>query len=177
MKKLCVVALCLGLISAPGLSFGASDGALGSSSTGDADINITIPDLVRITGFADFSASFTGSGDIDENDDLCVYRNGPGNYRITGTGSGTASAFTITDGSNTIAYTPSFNDQSGTTGGSALTSGTPLTAQTGADTSSQDCSSHASDNANLRVLFNEADLLAAPGGSYSGTITLVVEPE
>lgn len=175
MKKLAVSLFALSLI-APISAMAASDGTLGTTSTGTSTISVTVPALIKITGVADLAlGTWAGSGAMTGNDDVCIYTNkAAGNYRVTATGSGGGGAFTITDGSNTIAYTAAWNDVSGTTGQAALTSGTALNGQTGANTSSQTCGG--SQNANFYISIAEAALLAAPSGAYSGTLTMVVEP-
>lgn len=155
----------------------ATDGTLGTASTGTLDVSLSIAGQVRLTGLTDFAfGAYGGSGDLTNNDDVCVYRNGAGTYSVTATTNRTD--FVLQNaGSDTIAFDAYFNDASGTTGRSPLTYNTALTSQTGADTSSQDCDSHASDNANISVLISEAALQAAPAGSYSATMTVVVAPE
>lgn len=157
-------------------AYAASDGTLGATSTGTSLISVTVPNLIKVTGFADLAlGAWSGSGAMDGNDNICVYTNkASGTYRVTATGSGASNAFTITDGSNLIAYTAAFNDVSGTSGEQPLTSGTALTGQTGANTASQTCGG--SNNSNFHVTIAEAALLAAPAGAYSGTLTILVEP-
>lgn len=169
------ISLSLGLLLS-GYAFAATDGTLGATSTGTSDISLTVPELILISGMADVSfGTWSGSGDLDGNEDVCIYTNkAAGTYVVTATGDGAANAFTVTDGSNTIAYAVAYNDVSGTTGEAALTTNVQSAQQSGADTSSQSCGG--SDNANFHVTVTEANLLAAPAGAYSGTLTLVVEP-
>jgi hypothetical protein len=178
MKKLIghsAILLCTALL-VPSLAL-AGDGSLGATSTGTSTIDLVIPDLVRITGVANLDlGSWTGAGNLTANDDVCVFRNGTATYKITGSGSGAASAFTITDGSHPLAYTVAFNDQSGTVGEIALLTTVLSVQQSGADTSSQTCSAHSADNANFHITITAAALGAVPAGTYTGTLTLVVEP-
>ena len=178
-KAVIVVAGALGLILSVQVTpvFAATDGTLGTTSTGTSVITVTIPELILITGLADISfGTYGGTGDLNGNDDICIYTNkAAGTYGVTATGDGAASAFTITDGSNTIAYNVYFNDVSGTTGETQLITNTANTSQTGANTSSQNCGGGA--NANFHVEMLEANLQAAPAGAYSGTLTLVVAPQ
>lgn len=164
------------LTAIPTVAFAASDGTLGATSTGTSTITVTVPNLIRITGMADFSfGTYSGSGDMDQNDNVCVYTNkASGTYRVTASGSGAGGAFSVASGADTLAYGVFFNDVSGTTGEQALTSGSALTGQSGANTTSQTCGG--SDNANIHVRFLETNLTAAPAGSYTGTLTIVVEP-
>jgi hypothetical protein len=159
-------------------AFTATQGTLGATSTGDFTITVTIPERVQVSYLQDIDfGSYGGSGALTDNYDLCVYSN-TGGYQITATGSGAANAFTITDGSDTIAYTLSWNDTTTTTGNQSITTGTALTGQTTAAADAT-CSSGSSMSSNMYVNIAEAALLAATPSAtpYSGTVTLLVEPE
>src|SRR5690554_3097796 len=98
-------------------AFAASDGTLGTTSTGTSDITIEVPELVMLTGVADLTLNPYAGGDVDLSDDVCVYTNDPdGQYLVTLTGDGGAGSdeFSITDGSAEMVYTAYWNDESGT---------------------------------------------------------------
>ena len=170
----CVAALVAFVMPQSGRA--ASDGTLGTSSSGSASISVTIPNLILISGMADIGfGTYSGVGDLNQNEDICIYTNkAAGTYRVTGSGSGGGGAFTLSDGTNTLAYNVFYNDVTGTTGEQQLTSGTPLGSQNGANTTSQNCGG--SNDANYHVQILGTNLLAAPSGAYSGTLTLLVEP-
>ncbi len=153
----------------------ATQGSLDTTSTGDLLIELDIDDLVRVNNLNDIDlGTFTGAaGDLSGSDNFCIYRNGTGNYNITMTGSGTASAFTLTDGSNTLPYSVSFTNGSA----NAITSGNSLAAQAGAFTANDNCNSGVNDNVSVSVTVANSDLSSVPAGSYSGTLTMVVAPE
>lgn len=156
----------------------ATDGTLGPTSTGSLSITITIPPRVRISNVADLAlGTFTGTGDKTAADDVCIYTNDPaGTYRVTATGDGTGGAFTVNDGaSNELAYSLRWNDQTGTTGNVLLTSGTALTGQSGANTTASDCGG--SNTANIEATITESELSLGEAGSYSGNVTILVEPD
>ena len=99
-------------------------------------------------------------------------------YSVTATGSGTSGAFTLNrttpaSPTETLVYTVKYNDATGTGSNAAVTSGTPLTAQTGIHTDL----ATATANANYQVSISQAALEAAHAGTFSGTLTLVVAPE
>lgn len=177
MKGSSILVLALLLNLMPSNAHAATDGTLGTTSTGTANISVTIPKLIRARGFADFAlGTYTGIGDLNGNDDLNIstnYGTAARTYRVTGTGSGAASAFTVTDGTNTIAYNAFYNDVTGTAGRVAMTSGTAVTAQTGAVKPL----STTTLNANLSIQVLEANLQAADAATYNGVITLVFTPE
>ena len=131
---------------------------------------------VRITGFTDFTfGTWSGSGDLVLYDgSLCVYDSGGGQYKITITGSGSGGAYTIASGANTLAYTVGFKASSGTGGTfTAMTSGTRKNF-TPPNTASETCGGVY--NAALRLTFAAASLSAAVPGSYSGSVTVLLEP-
>lgn len=106
-------------------------------------------------------------------DNVCVFSTTRA-YRITASGNGTGGAFTLASGANTIPYTVEWDDVSGATTGTQLTSGTALTGQT---TSAITTNCGGGTNATVIVRVSSTDLSGAPVGAYTGTLTLVVTPE
>lgn len=158
-------------------AFSATNGSLGTTSTGSSDISVTVPDLVRITGISDRAfGTWNGSSTMDSNDDVCIYTNkAAATYYITATGSGTGGAFELDDGSsNVLPYHVYYNDVTGTTGEVEQTTAIKSAQQSGADTSSQTCGG--GNNANYHVRIVNTDLLVVPSGTYTGTLTIVVSP-
>ncbi|MDD9900171.1 MAG: hypothetical protein OXT65_04260 [Alphaproteobacteria bacterium] len=154
----------------------ASDGSLGSTSTGTSDVSLSIAAVYQITGLADLAlGAYAGTGNMTGNDDVCVYTNdASGNYNVRITDSSTLSAadFSVQNAGSTsdIPFTVSWDDGGGA---SAVTYNTQL-ASANADTSSTTCSGGT--NANFAVDLLQADLQAAPADSYSTTLTIVIEP-
>mgnify|MGYP003634057725 CR=1 FL=1 len=174
-------ALITGMI-ASGTLMAATDGTLGATSTGTLDISVDVEDLVRISGLSDILLTFdaTGTGDVVGSSTACVYRNGAGTYSVNATGDGAASAFTIQNAAPTptvIGYTVGWDDAVTGTAIAAVSSGTALTGQTGANTVSDDCSAGGGANAFVEVTVPRTSLVAAPAGTYNGTLTLEVAPE
>lgn len=161
-------------VASASTAMAASDGNPGTTSTGTSVISVTLPQLIRIRQVSDHAfGSYAGTGDLNSNDTLNISMNyASGGYSVTGTGSGAASAFTITNGSQTIAYNVYFNDVTGNTGEAPLVSGTPLGSQTGGAVTLGATTL----NANVHVEILEANLQNVNAGSYSGTLTLVVAP-
>ena len=182
MKKLAhATLLATGLLTS-GAIIAATDGVVGTTSTGTLDIQVDVDDLVRISGLSDILLTFdaTGTGDVIGSSTACIYRNGAGDYNVTASGSGAASAFTIQNGAavpTVIAYTVAWDDAVTGTNTSAVTALTPLTGQSGANTVADDCSTGGGANAFVEITIPRADLSAAPAGTYNGTLTLVVEAE
>lgn len=155
----------------------ATQGAVGSTSTGSVSISVTVPNLVRLTNLDDISlGTWSGTGDMSGSDNVCVWST-TRKYAITATGSGTSGAFTLTNGGaspSTLAYSVEWKDTSGAASGSALTTATALTGQT-SNVTSTTCGGGT--NATLLVKILEANLAAAPAATYTGTLTLVIAPE
>ncbi len=163
-----------GLLAAATLNtYAATQGELGATSTGVLNISVGIGDSVRISNLQDISGTFDGTNDIVGSSAACVYRNGTGNYNLSATGSGTGGAFELTDGTNTVPFSVSFNDGNGA---QALTTGVQLTGLSGADIMSPSCA-NTGDNGTIEVTITAADLSAVPGATYSGALTLLVAPE
>lgn len=171
-------ALVAGHLLAAGASpvLAATQGSVGSTSTGSVAISATIPSLARITSLNDIAlGSWTGSGGLSGSDNaICVWSS-TGGYSITATGSGASNAFTLSSGANTLAYSVQWAQTGGASSGTAVTAGTALTGQT-TNASTTDCSSGAASTAGVFVSITEANLLARPAGTYTGTLTLVVTP-
>ncbi len=180
MKKLQLIKtslFALGLLS--GSAMAATQGSLGTNSTGSLDITVDINSLVQVTNLTDLGlGTFNGGGtDLSATDTFCVYRNGAGTFDITMSGSGAANAFTLTDSTNTIPYSVDFTNipAAATT---AMTTGVLLGGQQNANTSSTTCSGAGdSDNVSVTVTVTSANLAASPAGAYGGTLTMVVSPE
>lgn len=157
--------------------FAATDGSLGNPSTGSTNISITLPNQVRITGVADLNlGEFSGSGNLTSNDDVCIYTNDSGGqYQVTAHGDGAGSAFTVSDpSSNTIPYEVYWNDSTGTTGNVELSTNITLGTQSSADTTDENCSG--GNTANFQVVVRESELSGQLAATFSGVLTLVIEP-
>ena len=153
--------------------FAANQGTTGATSEGDLTINLTVLDEVRISGLEDITLGTFAGLDLTGSSAACVYRSGTGDYEITAEGDGAANAFTLSDGTNTVAYTVDYDDG---TGASAMTSGTALTGQTGGDPGSDTCAT-TGDNGTIDVEILATDMASLPAGAYTGVLTLTVAPE
>jgi hypothetical protein len=179
-----VVAITASTVFSGGAVFAATDGTLGTTSTGTTDISVTKTKLAQISALTDLTiASYTlGGGDQHMESTACIYSSSVnGGYRVTATGSGATNAFTLDDGaSHTIAYTVIWN--SGGVGalgitGAALTTNVQTAALTGAAMDSATCAGAvAGPTAQLNVNILGSVMDAAPAGTYTGTLTVVVAP-
>ena len=156
----------------------ATPGTLGSTSTGTVGISATVPARVQISGLSDLGfGTLDPSSAASRSENVCVWSNtATKGYNVTATGDGGSNAFTLTNGTTTLAYAVEWAGTSGQTGGSALTTNTPRTGLTSSATA-PNCPS--STTASLIVKFSTAQMHAAVGSAtaYTGTLTLVVGPE
>lgn len=166
------------LLTGPALA--STDGSFGATSTGSLVINASVPGRVRISGLTD--VTFSGvdpSVAATDAQDVCVWSNtSTRGYSVTATGSGAASAFTLSSGAlPVVPYTVEWAPTSGQSTGSALIAGTTLTGQTSTAINS-DCSAGPSSSASLVVSLGSPTLQSMTAGvTYNGTLTLVVAPE
>ena len=157
----------------------AGDGSLGGTSEGGSDLDLTLPPAVKITGVGgitmDPGASALGSA-IVSYDDVCIYSNANADrtYKVTAVGDGAAGAFTVSNGTEALAYTVKFNDEIGG-GGDALTKGV----QSGElDNGSQSfgCTVESGTNASYEFTMSSAVAQGAVADDYIGALTLTVAP-
>ena len=126
---------------------------------------------VKISGFTNISlGSWNGTGDVSGENSLCVFNSATSNYRIRARGGGLGNAFVLTGTSTDVDYEVRFKESVG--------SYVSLTADsfqnfTGANTTNDDCSGV--DNASLEVRVTDTELSTAESGSYSGTLTVLLE--
>lgn len=166
------------LVASP--AFASTQGSLGTTSTGSVVINASVPGRVRISGLSD--VTFTNVDPTVAASDaqsVCVWSNtATRGYSITATGSGAASAFTLSSGAlPTVPYTVEWAPTSGQTSGTGLSAGAALTGQT-STAINPDCSAGPSASASLVVSIGSPTLQGMTGGvTYNGTLTLVVAPE
>ena len=161
-----------------GVAAAATQGTIGSTSTGSVSVSATVPGRVQISGLSDVAfGTVDPTTAASSAQNVCVWSNTSGRaYNINATGSGASNAFTLTDGTNTLAYAVEWADSTAQTTGTALTSGTALTGLASTATNPT-CSAGPARTASLIVKMTAADLQAAVASSYTGTLTLVVAPE
>lgn len=165
-------------------AYAATQGTLGATSTGTANISITKSVQAQISDISDMTATnwSIGDGAVTMTSNICIYSS-TGSYKITATGNGASNAFTVASGGNTIPYTVTWN--AGGAGGLA-NSGTALTTNvqsasfTNASTSSATCSGGGSANDTARVIVGissgSMNAAASSATPYTGTLTMLVTP-
>lgn len=160
-------------------AFAASDGDVGTTSTGTTDITLIVPDLVRISALSDIDlGTYSGMGTETGDTEACIFRNGAGTYTVTATTN--KGDFLISSGAGGTAaedinFTAYWNDVTGTTGRAALTYSTALTTQSGTNTASITCAGGT--NANFSVEIADTEMQTKVPNTYVATVTLVIAPE
>ena len=156
-----------------------TQGSLGATSTGVVNITASVPNRARISGLADVSfLNQDPTAAASSAQSVCVWSNtATKGYTITATGSGTSSAFTLSNGSTTVPYSVEWAATGGQTAGSALTAATASGSLTSGAVN-QNCSSAPLSSASLIVKMSTADLgTMSAGANYTGTLTLLVTPQ
>ena len=170
-----------------------TQGSPGSTSTGTIDVSVGVGNEIIVYGLSDvnFGSWSLGDGTISSNQDICIGKNDffqP--YAIVARGDGDGidpSAFTLTNGVDQIYYDVDWNDQTGTGGQISLSSGSLVLGQTSAPfdffwnrivgNAGLPCGFvFTNPNANLQITIPDTELSGSAGGSYAGTLTLVVMP-
>jgi hypothetical protein len=166
-------------IFAQGTALAAGQGTLGTTSTGSVSISASVPNRVQISNLTDVSfANQDPSTAASNAQNVCVWSNSSTKgYNITATGSGTANAFTLSNGAAAVPYSVEWAGSSGQSSGTALTAASALTGLTSTATNPT-CSTGPASSASLVVKISSASLQGMQAATtYTGTLTLVVAPE
>jgi len=165
-------------LAVPNAAMAATQGTLGSTSTGSVSISATVPGRVQISGLTDIAfGTVDPTSAASQAENVCVWSNTSGRgYQVTATGSGASNAFTLTDGTNTLPYSVEWAGSSGQSSGTALSTGTAL-GSLSSTAINPTCSAGPAASASLVVKMTAASLQAAVASSYTGTLTLVVAPQ
>ena len=146
--------------------------ALGTPQTASAQ-------KVRITNISDIDFGLLANVQVDSrrSQNLCLYSNSSGGaYSVAASGSGPGSAFTLSNGANSLAYEVEWSDQSGRSSGVGINPNILLTGRT-SSASHQFCNSGPAASASLIIVLRSAELGQAREGSYSGSLTLLISAE
>lgn len=167
--------VCMFALAVTGLlGLSPASAQLAGVSNGDLDVSVVVGARVWITRLNDIDlGTYSGSGSLTGTSRMCVYRNDSGIYNITATSSNASDGtFRAAAGGRFVPYQVGFRDRAGNTF-EEIVSGQRLTGLQGQNFALLCLFVN---NATLDVTFREADLQAAPAGSYQDVITLLVEP-
>lgn len=163
----------------------ASQGSAGATSSGTVEIGIAVNRAIIILGLRDFNFGLwrAGDGTLRDNDDVCVAKTSNfGTYGIRAAGNGDGfdpAAFTLSNGIDQVNYNVFWNDEIGTTGSQQLTPGLIEHGQveTFIHVLQAALFGVCALNANIEIEIPDTELSSAVGGTYSGTLTLLVIPD
>ena len=164
-----------GLISTSAMA--ATQGLMGLTSNGNIDLDLQVLDSIEINALNDINFGTYGglnTGNINQGDDFCVFRNGGDNYKITPTSAN--GKFSLTGPTlDEIDYTVKL---AGTAGGAATGTSVLYGADsTGfAGSAARDCTGSGGVNASVDVSITEAEIRQASTGLYADTLILLVSP-
>lgn len=153
-----------------------ADGSLGSTSTGQIDLDLRVNDSVEITSLNSIDLGSYGGGDtggINSGDSFCVYVNGADDFTITPTSTNGQFALKGDTDGDEIEYTVKFaNASAGADSGNAIA----FNASTATFFGSQlrDCGGK--DNASIDVSIKEQEIRDATTDTYQDTLILLVNP-
>ena len=153
----------------------AVDGTLGASSTGSSEVTVTKENLVQITGVDDLDlGAYTSTAtNLSLSDALCVYSSTAA-YKLTVTSANNSFQLEDVSSSSVIPYDLTWADSSGAI--SPVEHGNIINNLLGSQTDTS-CSDRSGTNATFTVSVVAADFNGADPGTYSDTLTLMIEPE
>ena len=155
------------------LAIAANNGNLGSTSTGDTDVTITIGDVVQVSVQQNVSLTYTPGSPSNGSTGVCVYRNSDADVNVTLTSANpdAANNFRMTDGANFILYGVDFTGSTTNVTGAVSGTANSISDENNASTNCGGAFSHSID-----VTATAVNLDAAPAGSYTDTITILAQP-
>lgn len=157
----------------------ATDGTLGLTSTGIANITITVARELRVSNLNDIAlGTFNpAASPLIGTDTVCVYDNGLGGYQITLSSLNGAGNFQMRNGTSIVTYGVEYDDTGLGSNFISATEGVPMTARANASTTDDTCITSGSDNATVRVRVTTADTSGVDtNGTHTDTLTLLVAP-
>ncbi|MFK7994153.1 MAG: hypothetical protein AB8B87_08440 [Granulosicoccus sp.] len=173
MKNLNKVILVTALsVVASAAAHAATQGTIGATSTGTSDVLLVKQNAVMITDVADLDLGTLNNTAVDlvASDDVCVF-NSTSSYEVTVTSAN--AAFALSDGATgTIPYAVTWASNGGAAAAVAYNTG--IGGLLG-DQASTSCGGGT--NATFAVSVLAADFNSADPGTYSDTLTLMIEPE
>ena len=170
MKKALTVAIAMALSP---VALAATQGNLGSNSSGDLDITLDIQELIMVSGLSDVTLPAFNGGVTDSTGtvNFCVYRNSSVNsaYNIQ-MDDGVSDADYQLNGplASTLSYTVEVNSINVPEG--VVTANAAFVA----DNTSTNCGG--TPNTTLDITVSNGDMQTAEPGTYTGTLYMTVQP-
>lgn len=169
MKTFKLAVLASSLV-ASGSLMAATQGDLDVTSEGSSIVTIIKENAVQITDVNDLDLGTSAflSADASADDDVCVF-NSTASYQVTVS---SANGMNLVDGTEAIPYAVEWSANGGAA--VSVSDGVAITGLVG-DQASPTCGGGT--NANFSATVVAADFNAAAPGTYTDTLTLLVEPE
>ncbi len=178
LKTVSGVLLCAVAANALAAEGTATDGELGTTSTGTVPVALTMPAVVKISGLTNFSFTYDSnvSGGLTGQQNFCVYTNNVSTeYGISITSNTpSGSGFQLSDNGKTVAYSVLYAPTMDATTGFITMSPGKMENGTGANATLLNCGDASKYVATLKVDIPEANLEAVPQGTYNDVLTLTV---
>jgi hypothetical protein len=152
----------------------ASQGSIGSTSSGAIRISVSIPAPARVSGLSDvaFDAAVTGDTTV-VTQNLCI-KGASRSYTVAASGSGPGGTLSLSNGDKSIAYRVGWFPQGGM-GSEAHSSQLPVAVQP--TPRPADCAREQG-SGQLRIEIGSADSAGIPAnGPYTGSLVLMFSPE
>lgn len=176
MTRMMQIAL-VGIITLSGaMAHAATQGSLGTTSTGTIDVSAQKLAGVRISGLADIVFPASATAPAAQADALCIYAT-PGTYTIRATSSNAVgTTFRLhSTASNYISYGVTWYNAEASGTATALGSGQVSSTITNGNQTATDCGG--TNNARVELAVDGPTFLSAPVGTYTDTLTLLVAPQ
>ena len=157
-------------------SYSATQGQLGTSSTGSLTIRLTIHPKIEISSLDDINIDvYNQDQAVNYNEPICIRSTSRANYRILASGSGAGGRFILQGQSNnsTVPYDVSFENQIGQTADrlqAQQPSGSYTTPSLAAQCGGKDSSA-------IRIKMTQDNIKRLEQGTYQGSLTLTVAIE
>ncbi len=157
----------------------AEDGFLEYKSTGEADVTLTIPDVMRFSIEVDFDKEFTSvDGDIIKETDACIYFTGGSSYSIIATTDNDGFKLNRANDGDDIGFNAYWSTSSGRENGVPLHYGKSLNGLALDAEHTSDCvNGKGKGNSNFSIVIPKDSAQKVRTGSYSTTISVVISPE
>ena len=162
-----------------GAAIAATDGTLGATSTGRANLTVTVSREMRVSNLNDLALGTydPAAAPLTGIETLCVFDNATTGYQVTLSSANGAGAFEMHNGTSVVVYNVDYDDSGLGTNFVAATEGVPLTGRTNADTVNDTCITRGSDNARIRIrVFNTGVTGVDTNGTHNDTLTVLIAP-
>jgi len=151
---------------------GATDGPLGATSTGSVDLNIAVPNLVQISMLNDVNLGSWAGANMTAFERFCVFST-TGSYNVTASSAnGVGNRFYLDNAGTTLRYVVRWFDSNNVRQNLRHNQVSNVFS---AVTTAPDCNGVTNSRLRIRVRNNWAG--AVPAGTYSDTLTLLIQPQ